>query len=300
MTSLFKLLGPTRKTAVVDVGAQFIPVDGQAPYKPMLLAGVCTLVGFEPQTEACTALKAFAGEDETYLPMALGDGTARTLHVCVSSGMTSLLKPNPLHLGAFNDLAELGTVIQEIPVQTHRLDDIAEIAALDFLKIDVQGAELEVFRNGRERLSSAVAVQTEVSLVTMYQDQPTFADVDRELRSLGMIPHCIEETKYWPISPARVNNNSRMALRQVVEMDMVYVRDFTDVGNMTAEQWKHLALIAHYAYGSYDLAVRAIWALIKLGEVTPATYEAYFNLALAERAAIRDAAIKPAELERVR
>jgi len=47
------------------------------------------------------------------------------------------------------------------------------------------------------------------------------------------------------------------------------VRDFSRPGNMTAEQWKHLALIAHHCYGSYDLALKALVTLMELG-VLPA------------------------------
>ena len=36
---------------------------------------------------------------------------------------------------------------------------------------------------------------------------------------------------------------------------------------MSAEQWKHLALVAHHCYGSYDLALKAIVTLIGMGAV---------------------------------
>jgi FkbM family methyltransferase len=39
-------------------------------------------------------------------------------------------------------------VVEEWPVETRRLDDVAEIAHL-FLKIDVQGAELTAIRSAR-------------------------------------------------------------------------------------------------------------------------------------------------------
>ncbi len=48
------------------------------------------------------------------------------------------------------------------PVDTRSLDDVAEITAVDFLKIDIQGGELAVLRAGRDKLRRAVAVQTEV------------------------------------------------------------------------------------------------------------------------------------------
>ena len=58
------------------------------------------------------------------------------------------------------------------------------------LKIDIQGSELSVFQNGQEKLAEAVAIQTEVSFITWYLDQPSFGEVDLELRGQGFIPHC--------------------------------------------------------------------------------------------------------------
>jgi hypothetical protein len=64
-----------------------------------------------------------------------------------------------------------------------------------------------------------------------------------------------------------VGDAPNRGIRQLLETDMVYVRDFTRPGNMSAEQWKHLALVAHHCYGSYDLALKAILSLIQLGAV---------------------------------
>ncbi|MEJ3816632.1 FkbM family methyltransferase, partial [Campylobacter jejuni] len=68
-------------------------------------------------------------------------------------------------------------------------DDIGEIDAMDYLKIDVQGSELAVFQNGRRRLAEAVVIQTEVSFLPLYKKQPVFGEIDLELRSQGFIPH---------------------------------------------------------------------------------------------------------------
>ena len=44
----------------------------------------------------------------------------------------------------------------------------------------------------------------------------------------------------------------------MVYTDVVYVRDFTQPDDMTAEQLKHLALIAHHCYQSFDLAAKCV------------------------------------------
>ena len=263
MDLLTEILAPLRPTAIVDVVAN--PIDGDPPYKAMLAAGLCTVTGFEPQAAALARLQQAKGPRESYLPYALADGTERTLHICQLEGMTSLLVPDPAHLALFNLFPIWGTVKERIPVTTRRLDDIAEITQLDFLKMDVQGAEREVLAHGRTKLKDAVVVQTEVSFVPLYHDQPSFGDMDLALRELGFLPHSSIGTKIWPLTPMVVGNEPNRGIRQLLETDMIYVRDFSRPENMAVEQWKHLALVAHHCYGSYDLALKAVISLMKLG-----------------------------------
>jgi FkbM family methyltransferase len=265
MESLHQILAPSRLTSIVDVGAN--PIDGDPPYKAMLAAGLCEVTGFEPQAEALARLEEKKGPRERYLPYALGDGSRGLLNVCELEGMTSLLVPDPRRLALFNLFPIWGRVKNQIPVDTRKLDHIAEISRMDFLKMDVQGSEREVLTHGRARLKDAVVVQTEVSFVPLYQDQPVFGEIDLMLRREGFIPHCVTGTKVWPIAPMTVGDQPNRGIRQLLETDMVYVRDFSKPGNMSAEQWKHLALIAHHCYGSYDLALKAIISLMELGAV---------------------------------
>jgi FkbM family methyltransferase len=262
---LAQTLAPARLTTIVDVGAN--PIDGDPPYKAMLAAGLCEVTGFEPQAGALARLEKNKGPHERYLPYALADGTQRTLHVCELEGMTSLLVPDAAQLALFNLFPIWGAVKDRIPVTTRKLDDIAEITQLDFLKMDVQGAEQEVLAHGRAKLKDTVVIQTEVSFVPLYHGQPAFGEIDLMLRELGFLPHSVTGTKIWPLSPMVVGNEPNRGIRQLLETDMVYVRDFSKPENMTAEQWKHLALIAHHCYGSYDLALKAIVTLMELGAV---------------------------------
>jgi FMN phosphatase YigB (HAD superfamily) len=60
------------------------------------------------------------------------------------------------------------------------------------------------------------------------------------------------------ILPLYFENDLYRTMNQVLFTDVVYVRDFTQSDNMNTEQLKHLALIAHYCYQSYDLTVKCI------------------------------------------
>ena len=259
--AFWELLTPQRITEVVDIGAN--PIDGAPPYQPMLAAGLCRVTGFEPQDEALAALQQRKGPNERYLPYAVGDGNTHTLNICRSSGMTSLFEPDPAALGLFDALKPLGEVVRRIPVATRKLDDITEVQYMDFLKIDIQGGELAVFQGGAARLSQAVAIQVEVSFVTLYKNQPSLGTIDLELRGHGFIPHCFAAVKKWPISPCVISGDPRRPLNQLLEADIVYARDFSRPESMTDEQLKHLALIAHYCYASVDLALRCVMFLVR-------------------------------------
>ena len=271
-----ELLSPQRLTEVVDVGAN--PIDGEPPYAPMLAAGLCRVTGFEPQQEALLELLRNAGPNEHYLPYAVGDGGQHTLNICVASGMTSLFEPDPVTLALFDFLRPLGEVTHQVPLETKRLDDIAEIQHLDFLKIDIQGGELAAIVGGAVQLSQSVVVQAEVSFVTLYKNQPSLGDIDLEMRRQGFIPHCFAALKQWPIAPCVIGGNPCQPLNQLLEADLVYVRDFSRPELMSDEQLKHLALIVHHCYRSFDLALRCVMLLEQRQVLDAGTQNLYLQL----------------------
>src|ERR1700730_9003239 len=129
---LIRLVHPDRLTSVVDIGAN--PIDGDTPYKDMLQRRICRLIGFDPQPDALTRLNASKTDLETYLPYAIGDGEDHSLKICRGIGFASLFQPDAKVLTHFPRFSELGCVVGELKLTTRRLDDIAEIEQIDFLK----------------------------------------------------------------------------------------------------------------------------------------------------------------------
>src|SRR5271155_4032871 len=133
-TSLNAILGTDIKIKVVDIGAS--PIDGKPSYSALLQNGCAQVVGFEPNPDALAALNQKKGPHETYLPAAVGDGKAHTIHFCAASGMTSLFKPNLKLLDLLHGFTEWARIIFTQEVMTRRLDDVPEAAGFDLLKID--------------------------------------------------------------------------------------------------------------------------------------------------------------------
>ena len=212
------------------------------------------------------------------LPYAVGDGKTHTLHVCRASGMTSLLKPDVRMLRQFNLFPDFGEVTSTRQVETKRLDDIDEISAIDFLKIDIQGSELTAFQSGRVKLNSCVVIQTEVSFQLLYEDQPTFCEVDSELKSQGFQLHAFQHIKRWGLAPLVVNENPRAGMNQLLEADAVYVRSLMFEHLLDSNQLKRLCLILHHCYESFDLALKCILELQDRGHLAPGSEVEYLRL----------------------
>lgn len=266
--------------AVVDVGANPLD-DDAAPYQLLLDAGLARITGFEPQPAALAELHRRAGPHEQYLPYAVGDGERHLLRWCESPGFASLLEPDAAQLALLVDFPALAAVVDRQPIDTRRLDDIVEIDRIDLLKIDIQGGELSVLRAGRTVLADAVAVQTEVGFHRLYLDQPTFAEVDTELRDQGFVPHQFVSTRTWPLSPVPWADPLQQASRHLIEADMLYVRDPVHLELLTDAQLGRFALVADVGYGSFGLALRCVIALVARDVLEPAAEGSYRALATA-------------------
>jgi FkbM family methyltransferase len=245
---------------IIDVGAAD---DGAPPAYAKLARGLpCEIVGFEPTAAECERLNARAMPGHLYLPHAIGDGSARTFHECSAPACSSLFEPNNALADKFHNLADRLEVVGTRGLETRRLDDIAETAGADFLKIDVQGGELLVLQGATARLREVLAVHVEVEFVQLYKDQPLFADVDGFLRAQGFVFHTMIPFGRT-FKPMVVNNDDLGWIRQILWADAVYVRDFMAFDELAPDALLKLAAILHENYQSFDLAAFALEAYDK-------------------------------------
>ena len=183
---LAEILEPEKPVIIVDIGANLI---NPAPYDQLADSGLAKVYGFEPQKSAYDKLMESPLENRVFLPYAIGHGQAGLLYECNHSGFTSLLKPNQDLIAFLNRWGDHMTILDEIEVETKRLDDIVELPPADFLKIDIQGGELAVFQNAHQSLKNVVAVMSEVAAIPIYEDQPLLHEQMAELHQLGFSLH---------------------------------------------------------------------------------------------------------------
>jgi FkbM family methyltransferase len=240
----------------VDVGAMWMGMEF-VPYRA-LLKGDTHVVGFEPVQAECDRLNALRMPKHTYLPYFVGDGTQRTFYLCAASMTSSLYEPNMPLLSRFNQVDDLTRPVSQTPVQTKRLDDIQEVTRVDLLKVDVQGADLDVLRGSPRLLKNCGVVLTEVEFIHLYKNQPLFADVDAYMRGQGFLLHCLGGLSGRAFKPIAPGGDVSAKVNQVLWSDATYVKDFMRFSELEPDQLLRIAIILHEMYVSCDLAALAL------------------------------------------
>lgn len=243
------------KIKTIDVGAMALG-DKNCPCHKLSQINACEIVGFEPDEKECEKLNQ-SGSGQ-YLPYVIGTGDKRTFRTCNFNMTSSLYEPNTALVEKFQNLEELMRVVDRQEVTTKRLDDISEVEGADYLKIDAEGAELDILSGAPELLKDIVVIHAEVIFVPIRIDIPMFAALDSLLQASDFLFHSFYGFGGRTFKPLVVDDNLAKPLRQILWGDAIYVRDFMNYGSMAPEKLLKLAVILHEVYGSYDLAHYAL------------------------------------------
>jgi len=270
-------LQPSRRMRICDVGASRLSTP---PYQGLLDDGLAHVFGFEPNEAQFAKLVDSPSENETYFCNAVGLPGKRTLFIHPTPGFTSLYPLDPRAVRAIGKEKWLSDKIEAVPLSPVTLDTLAELPSVDLLKMDLQGGELEVLRGGIAKLSSAVAVVSEVRFHRIYDGEPLFGDLDAELRAQGFKLHKFLFTKSVMMPHEHEDQVVRARLTsQLLDGDAVYIRD-EEYAGFSDDQLMHLALAADAVFDSPDLALHCIDQLIARGAAPadlPADYIARFR-----------------------
>ena len=172
---------------VVDAGANL----GQ--YAGMLRRCGYTgrIVSFEPVPAVYEKLERRAKGDPDWFTHRLALGSAdesRLIYVYEATELTSLLPTTEYGRAAFKRKAD---DVDRLEVSVRRLDGLWSRIASDlgdprvFLKMDTQGYDLEVFAGARGCIEEVRGLQSELSVLPLYEGMPDYARSLEQYRSCG-------------------------------------------------------------------------------------------------------------------
>ena len=173
------------KVIVVDVGARGL---GGA-HRLMVYGDQMELIGFEADETECQRLnRAMQARGHRFFPVALHrDRKRREFYITAYSESCGFYRWDSFSMSRFHvevnvkvkDVVEMDTVDFDSFAREHGIEYV------DFIKIDVEGAELDVLQGSQEYLRNGVlGAKVEVRFQEI-SHQPVFNEVDAFMRQLG-------------------------------------------------------------------------------------------------------------------
>jgi FkbM family methyltransferase len=212
------------------------------------------IISVEANGDACKGLNITAPKGRRFCHAAIGrKKERRNLYITNSPLCTSLYKPNEDLADCYCNLDAM-RLKEVVEVDTIGLDEFAiqeKIGPVDFVKSDIQGADLEAFQSGWGVLRDAVFVVSETLFSPLYHDIPLFGDVCSELMAQGFQFYRFIGPCGRTLKDIVLNNNKNYASCQMWA-DAIFVRDVTKWDKLTDAQLLKLAVLADM-YGVPDI-----------------------------------------------
>jgi FkbM family methyltransferase len=258
---LIRIIADTVKSlqfTIIEIGA--LPLGEKEGFHFLLEAfSGSRIIAFEVDSELCEKLNKEAPDGLKYYPMALGrTEETRRFYQTVHPMCGSLYKPNEKLLGRYNNL-EVAMLKSVDSLDTVSLDYFVshhDIGFVDFIKIDIQGAELEVFEGGVSTLKNTLAIVSEVEFVPLYENQPLFGDVCAFLAEKGIGFHKFLGLAGRTLKPIILQNDPNFTTQHLWS-DALFLRDIAHLRRLPSRQLLKYAVITSL-YNSLDVALFSV------------------------------------------
>ena len=248
-----------------DVGAREDIVE---PWKRIdsLDPNLIRVVGFEPDPEECARLNANYGAKRKYYATALWSHVGDVeFYIAMSPSQSSAFEP---------DIETLTKIFPQkrwwgrrprrrISVQAQTLDQVCrdDALAIDFMKIDTQGAEYEILAGGQEvALKDCFGVQAECWHFAAYKGLKLAHDVMRLMADNGFSVFAYAEGGSWTRGVDEAPKNDRA---QPVQCDVLFLKNVDEIRmtEMTLERIVRWAALSElWGFANYGVELLQKWA----------------------------------------
>jgi FkbM family methyltransferase len=238
-------MSPQESFVILDGGARDAYADPRwSVFDPKRLR----LYGFDPDAAEVVRLNRESKERglqfQFFAGVLWGSSTTVTFYENKSPGGGSCFAQNTdlTHRWKFENQTDLFLSrdifypVGETQWQTMSLDEWSRTTGLrdiDFIKLNVQGAELEIVKGAASLLDSVIGIMAEVSFVESYRNRPFFSDIDVFLRANNFAFFDLIGMHYMGRAASSVTTRHLPGLYplwgQVIEAHGIYFKDPIDM-----------------------------------------------------------------------
>ncbi len=215
---------------LVDIGAAG---DIQARWKK--IERLIDYIGFEPDERSRNQLLSKENNCKSYkiLPFAVWEETGQIkINFCRKPEASSFYTPNFALFNRYRNPKRVDVLSVE-SIKATTLDDLS-LGNSDFIKIDIQGGELNALRGGQKSLKDTLGLELEVEFLPIYVDQPLFGEICSFLAD-----HGFEFTDFPNL--ARWGRDSRSGFGQCVLGDALFLRTPESVASTSGIDFQSLS-----------------------------------------------------------
>jgi FkbM family methyltransferase len=166
---------------LIDIGAA-----GDIEPRWKRVAPALSYIGFEPDERSRLSLLGKENSCAAYKILPFGvwnhDGEIE-LNLCKMPLVSSHFTPNKKFTDLFPDATRFD-VLSVDNMKTRTLDSL-DLDNSDFIKIDIQGGELNALKGGEDLLKNTLGLEVEVEFIELYNDQPLFGEICSFLDGAG-------------------------------------------------------------------------------------------------------------------
>ena len=254
LVEFIKQAGTNISFTIIEIGALKLNKEKESFYELLDYFPSSKIIGFEIEKEVCEKMNSESLKGIKYYPYALGKANEkRKLYITQHPMCCSLYKPNEEFNKLYNNL-EVTNLKDDIEIDTITLDyfiDKHDIGNIDFIKIDVQGAELDIFKGASNALKNVLNIVCEVEFIDVYENQPLFGDICNYLSQYNLMFNKFLGLAGRAIKPVKLDNNSNKP-SQHMWSDAVFVHHILKIHDLNNIQLIKLSLLA-CVYYSLDL-----------------------------------------------
>lgn len=219
----------------IDIGAR-----GGFETDLLPIASAVDAVGMEPDPIAFAMLpdsREVPWRSLRHLPCAIaGTPGWRTLSIPRHNASASLLEHDPA-FGVVFKKTQYFEIERREQIETVTLDAALRTAGLagpSYLKLDVEGAELEILEGAPDSVASLLAAKVEVSFLPFRKGQPVAGDIDALFRKRGFQLMDIIKPTHWRtdgdvVHPHADRQRIPYSRGQLIQADFLYFRAPEDI-----------------------------------------------------------------------